>query len=71
VADTSVVNLNAHLTGFRGSDFDVLIGEGRASLPGDGGLLGLAFLFKKLELEMELKPKKSRSYTELTLQVMV
>jgi hypothetical protein len=38
VADTSVVNLNADLVGLRGSDLDVLDGEGLAGSPSNGGL---------------------------------
>lgn len=38
VADTGVVDLDAHLVGLGGSDLDVLDGEVLAGLPGDGGL---------------------------------
>ena len=38
VADTGVVNLNAHLVRLRGCDLNVLNDKVLASLPGDSGL---------------------------------
>lgn len=38
MADTGVVNFNAHLTSLGGSNLDVLNGQRRAGLPGDGSL---------------------------------
>lgn len=38
VADTSVVNLNAHLVGLGRSDLDVLDGQGLTGSPGDRSL---------------------------------
>jgi hypothetical protein len=38
VADTSVVNLDAHLVGAGRSNLDILNGEGLSRSPGDGGL---------------------------------
>ena len=40
VADTSVVDLNAHLMSLRGSDLNVFNAQLLASLPGDSGLAG-------------------------------
>ena len=74
VADTSVVNLNAHLTSFGGSDFDVLVGEGRAGLPGDGGLLKLVLYSNSIKVEATEAVEAveaGRCHMELTLQVMV
>jgi hypothetical protein len=39
VADTSVVNLNAHLAGARRKDLNILDGERLASTPGNRSLL--------------------------------
>lgn len=38
VADTGVVNLDAHLVGAGRSNLDILNGEGLSRSPGDGGL---------------------------------
>ena len=40
VANTSVVNLHAHLVSLRGCNLDVLNREGLASFPGNSGLAG-------------------------------
>lgn len=38
MADTSVVNLDAHLTGLGGCNLDILNGKRFASFPGNGSL---------------------------------
>lgn len=42
MADTSVVDLDAHFVGPRRSNLDVLDGQGLAGSPSDGGLLQLS-----------------------------
>jgi hypothetical protein len=50
MADTSVVDFNAHLTSFGGSDLDVLNGQRRAGFPGDGSLLIVQYCPYRAEL---------------------
>ena len=72
MADTSVVDFNAHLTSLGGSDLDVLDGQRRTSLPGNSSLSIVQHLVMIHRRELCWPTSYVRGgRIELTLQVIV
>lgn len=72
MADTGVVDFNAHLTSLRGSNLDVLNGQRRTGLPGDGSLSIVQHCFMTHKCELFWSTSYVRGgRIELTLQVIV
>lgn len=72
MADTGVVDFNAHLTSLGGSNLDVLNGQRRTGFPGDGSLS----IVQHCSMTHKFELCWSTSYLrggriELTLQVIV
>ena len=72
MADTSVVDFNAHLTSLGGSDLDILNGQRRTGFPGDGSLSICSAIFMTHRFELCWSTSYMRGgRIELTLQVIV
>lgn len=71
MADTGVVDFNAHLTSLGGSNLDVLNRQRRAGLPGDGSLSIVQHCFMTKASCAGRRHMCGGGRIELTLQVIV